>query len=627
MDKVPVLRNVEIFPWECGMEYALHLYFDDYERKYIFQVPKHVKNVNEITVDGYLFDRKIFEDYKCEMDGDAITRVRWSNGYVLTADYFLKNSTRFFVPRYFDTVHFKDDKMTITKIMEWDGVGLWEHTDGLENDPLISMLFRGSCNCNCFGTILNKKYERITNLDFGYIGDLIDDRRLVYVFDRGFGYIDINCNFVIPPIYDRASEFQTGIARVQLDENDETTALLIDKNGDKVDLGCDIDIWSFTISEENDGMKRFSSLKCCYDNVGYDMDHDDWMGFNGYLDEKNKIVIIPQYIYADDFFDGKAIVCRGEYRRDGNIITWTQKGKWGIIDKNGNTVVPFEYDSIDKYTYDDENWYIAFSGYYKVFKNGIGGILDRNGNWITGSEFIPSEYSTDFFNNRYVECSSKDDNELCGIYDVLRGIIAIEPKEYNYIENYNDYIVAGKECWDNKSYVMLYSDVFDILCHKLFRFMGDVLYNSEMKTFELKKYEADGEKYAEIKVSELDQMKLGDDMRINEDLLEWSPEKICNGEYRVFKDKEYSGLKSDKGDIVIPAIYDEVRQPDENGLVKVFIGKEKIVNSYTIGCLTTNNKIVLDPTNYYGAHYGSANRLIAERKDKSICEVFRVEKK
>jgi len=122
-------------------------------------------------------------------------------------------------------------------------------------------------------------------------------------------------------------------------------------------------------------------------------------------------------------------------------------------------------------------------------------------------------------------------------------------------------------------------------------------------------------------------MKLGDDMRINEDLLEWSPEKICNGEYRVFKDKEYSGLKSDKGDIVIPAIYDEVRQPDENGLVKVFIGKEKIVNSYTIGCLTTNNKIVLDPTNYYGAHYGSANRLIAERKDKSICEVFRVEKK
>jgi hypothetical protein len=154
-----------------------------------------------------------------------------------------------------------------------------------------------------------------------------------------YGYIDMTGKTVIPLIYDWAMDFSEGLAAVRI----EGKSGFIDKNGEE-------------------------ALPFIYDNVNsfsgglaaVSMD-----GKWGYIDITGDFVIPLMYDGAQPFFNGLAVV---------HVTFNPAHGtKCGIIDKDGNTVVPVEYDWI---------WFNAMGGFYQTSKDSKQGLLDISGNVI-----------------------------------------------------------------------------------------------------------------------------------------------------------------------------------------------------------------------------------------------------
>ena len=81
----------------------------------------------------------------------------------------------------------------------------------------------------------------------------------------------------------------------------------------------------------------------------------------GFINRKGQVIIPSGYCQATPFFKGKSIVNVNAVKVDKsttdtqNLTLW-EGGKWGVIDKKGNVVKPFDYtrvwnDSIETYIY------------------------------------------------------------------------------------------------------------------------------------------------------------------------------------------------------------------------------------------------------------------------------------
>ena len=78
------------------------------------------------------------------------------------------------------------------------------------------------------------------------------------------------------------------------------------------------------------------------------------------------------------------------------IFAKEQNGKWGYVDKNGNTVVDFKYDmAIDLNEY----------GFGAVKQNGRWGVVDSKGNEVKAPTYELNEYAPNFI-GEYYEVSS-----------------------------------------------------------------------------------------------------------------------------------------------------------------------------------------------------------------------------
>ena len=78
------------------------------------------------------------------------------------------------------------------------------------------------------------------------------------------------------------------------------------------------------------------------------------------------------------------------------IFAKEQNGKWGYVDKNGNTVVDFKYDmAIDLNEY----------GFGAVKQNGRWGVVDSKGNEVKAPTYELNEYAPNFI-CEYYEVSS-----------------------------------------------------------------------------------------------------------------------------------------------------------------------------------------------------------------------------
>lgn len=113
------------------------------------------------------------------------------------------------------------------------------------------------------------------------------------------------------------------------------------------------------------------------------------MNLHGYINTSGEIVIPCIYSTAYDFCAGIAPVCKDD--------------QWGVIDTNGEVVIPFgEYESIGKFK----------DGMSVVKKDGKFGYIDS-----TGALVIPCEFDAAYDFGDGLACVYSVENRMCGYID------------------------------------------------------------------------------------------------------------------------------------------------------------------------------------------------------------------
>jgi len=147
--------------------------------------------------------------------------------------------------------------------------------------------------------------------------------------DSKVGYIDKMGRVSIAPRFDGGSDFSEGLACVYSNEK----AGFINRNGDIV------------IEQRFDGCLNFSEGLAAIQIGG------KW----GYIDRAGQIVIEPQYDDTKDFHEGVAIVEVGRKTtplpaKEGEKVYSVQYGKFGVIDKKGQLIIPVKFTQISDFT-------------------------------------------------------------------------------------------------------------------------------------------------------------------------------------------------------------------------------------------------------------------------------------
>ena len=151
--------------------------------------------------------------------------------------------------------------------------------------------------------------------------------------DRKLGMIDSNNRLISPPLYDKLIDFNDGLARVE--QNDKVG--FVDEQG-KLVIPCMYEpdtlyitgnqTWHVMHADGGESIKIGATperigftegLACVIQNGKY-----------GFINKENKTVIPFQYDGADNFLDSIAIV--------------KQNDKYGAIDKTGKIIIPLIYD-------------------------------------------------------------------------------------------------------------------------------------------------------------------------------------------------------------------------------------------------------------------------------------------
>ena len=155
-------------------------------------------------------------------------------------------------------------------------------------------------------------------------------------------------------------------------------------------------------------------------------------GLWGWLDRDFNIAIEPKYVYAMNFVNGRAIVCKGDWdvktTKDGKEQYWCDNEQWGVIDQNENEIVPCRFDELYEIDNTDRLYFVHEggweNGHYAVFDTktkevilvldfdfDIGYMFNEcfvaDGDILVFDEHLPGEekdliYAYDLINKQYI---------------------------------------------------------------------------------------------------------------------------------------------------------------------------------------------------------------------------------
>jgi WG containing repeat len=225
--------------------------------------------------------------------------------------------------------------------------------------------------------LLKGKYENAWDYKEGMIAVLKDDK---------YGFCDSTGNLVIPCLYEGPSEFREGVAAVKKDGKYG----FIDKTGKelfplrKYDYigGFENGLSAFRIIKAGKELYGFVDktgnevIPAVYDDLQISWFEGDYAivkknGKYGTINKQNATIIPFEYESINDFTNG--------------ITTAKKAGKWGVIDTVNKELVPF--------TMDYETVYEFNSGYAYAEKDDVKGYIDTKGkpafNNIKFSEAFP----------------------------------------------------------------------------------------------------------------------------------------------------------------------------------------------------------------------------------------------
>ena len=436
-DYVPRPTGVTALDPVSTERFALKIDFDNGEcRKYVLPIDSDQENDEVVGYRSHSFTDAIWKSAEiCKKHLDTSPffpnrrpGIKFKNEYCISSMICYEEGTRYSEPEKLNTVVYEDEKRKLTALWKWNAESLWED----EETGLLKVLLSGSA-FNWYGksTFASIDGKRLCSLDFDYLDNFHEDRALVCVAGKGYGFVDPKMNFVIPMKYERADEFNNGKAKVELDgvwytidTSGKLTRLSPEKGDDRYQ----------DIGEYSEGLCKVSTMKLGFMDLAYHSDYSEIAGTWGYVDEAGNEVIKPQYIYAYDFENGMAIVCKGKWTIDKKWDNecnqgryWTEEELWGAIDTAGNEVIPFIFDEIKHF--DDSD---VFMAHYGGWKEGHWGVIDNRGNWLAEPIFkdIDYEYHDGLF-AFYADDKWSGDDVPLGIYDVKQRKVIFEPQFFD----------------------------------------------------------------------------------------------------------------------------------------------------------------------------------------------------
>ena len=570
---IPFLIKVEAFQPVDTERFALKLFFDNGEcKKYVLPINRENEKDEDVSYQRHVFTDKIWQSAiisnDCSPEKGGYTyrfpKIKFINGFFLSSLLCYYEGTDYSEPELTDDIIYEDEKYILKRIWKWnandikiisDNVWVRENTDYYEKEKELDLLEAyvvkktDPIQLNCI--IVNNKGERICTVDFSYIGDFHDGMAIVGKNELGFGYIDKNLNFAIPIQYDNADEYKDGLAIVKRGNN----TYQIDKDGKEKIILQKLNREKYQeIGAYREGRCKVSLIDL-ENKLAYHSDTDFIAGIWGFVNEKGEEIITPQYIYAYDFNNGIAVVCKGKWTIDKKWDNeykkgcyWTETELWGAIDIDGNEVIPFIFDEIS--FFDDFNE--IFKVHYGGWEKGKWGVIDRTGKWLAEPvfEYIGPEFFDGMFSFSYID--SDDDGPL-GIYDIKQQKVMFEP-QFSDVGLYDDGSIE----------VEVFDENLGRRIEKIIDKNGKEKFHSEY-SFIFGWWKNNEE--IEVIIREKDGDKVGLIDRNGKILYPCEKNiKYFNYEKRliVFKDNDKLGLKDFDGKTIIPPVYSEIYYLDKD---------------------------------------------------------------
>ena len=362
---------------------------------------------------------------------------------------------------------------------KYHAVAAWDD----EETGLVKVLLKGDAfnGKGCLAILADSSGNRLTEGMFDYLSSSSEGLFEVHVPGGKFGYLDTNGVFAIQPIYDWTQDFHEGFAWVIRDGK----RLIIDKFGtetvpEPLPIGDYMEVHPFS-----NGLARFSIVDFTSKfgfkvfTLAFHHDEAENAGIWGYIDTKGHVILPPQYIFAEDFYGGLAVVCKGEWTRDkkwnnkyntGRL--WSEQMDWGAINSSGREVIPCKFQEIKWRPFDpsDEwNWGTEITKRYLAAQNqdGLWGIIDFEGNWVVTPQFGDMGYAMDaspngdmfVFYSRAIWGGGDPDETPCGIYSISRQRVIIPADRFVEIEFQDDETVEVRETPNGPANIIRLSDL------------------------------------------------------------------------------------------------------------------------------------------------------------------------
>lgn len=370
---IPKLVRAEPLAPVPTERFAVKLWFDNGEcRKYMLPVPEEDEGAETVAYDRHSFTDAVWRTvsviprHESRHEGypECGAAIVFKNGFLVAGTRCYTESEPYSEPELTDAVVYVDEKYQIRKIWKWNVNSL--HED--EETCLLKVLISGQA-FNWYGKSVFASIDgkRLTSLTFDLIDNFQEDLARVAIVGHGYGFVDKKMNLVIPMKYDKAEDFRNGKAKVRLGDK----WIYIDRNGRELEIGGNSNQDHYQeVGEYSEGMCRVSTLKLRFMDIAYHSDYAEVAGTWGYVDEAGEEVISPQYIYANDFENGIAIVAKGKWTIDpkwdneyNQGLYWTEEELWGAIDKDGNEVIPFIFDEIKHFCDRSDMFMVHYGGW------------------------------------------------------------------------------------------------------------------------------------------------------------------------------------------------------------------------------------------------------------------------
>lgn len=184
--------------------------------------------------------------------------------------------------------------------------------------------------------------------------------------------------------------------------------------------------------ETENGLHLINILPITHADYAYsDMRHFD-AGCWGITDEEGNVLVEPQFMHYYDLKDGRVIFTKGRwvkgYYEDKPDKYWYEEDKWGVMDYQGNILVPFEFDEIGFFN-EDDRYITPRKDIYKVrigkYPDCKWGVIDNRGNWVVEPIFGEIEYG--FYRNGEIIFWGVDHSLKQGVYDIINNKVVLEP--------------------------------------------------------------------------------------------------------------------------------------------------------------------------------------------------------